>query len=240
MFSRLIGFIFQLVGLAIIAGLGWGLFHLISFLGWKLIPVLSAVYLVFKRLASLVWINSKYFKDHSSTIDRAINPSNYRWKRVPITDRLSLIIMKGIPDLRHFTDFRSQPLPFGISDNEKTPSYLKKSLFWNIVSFSFLAYWYFYGIEQVWEYVLLGWSLFLFIGTVISRRSKNSQSLRVAFERRYLVVWLSASELVEKVSLGLVKRSLYFSRRRVKFCLLVSLIGLIISLSKILLDQYLH
>jgi hypothetical protein len=217
--------------------LGWGIFHLIEIFGWNLVPVLLSVYLVFKRIATLTWLTSKYFKDSTSTLERIYNPEGFKWNKVPLTDRLSLVILVLVPDLKDYTDFKSYPYPHGIWERERPLSYIKKTAFWMLASLSFLTYWYLNGIQDIWEYLLLSWSLLVFVGAIVARKSKTNQKLRVFYEKRFIVIWMSLAELVEKASFGLVNRSYFFSKRRVKLCILIGFVGIIISVGKILLNS---
>lgn len=218
-----------LLGLAILAAILWALWKLVITFGDRAVPALLLLKVFFLRLKSIVFLDSRFCSDRTSTYDRLENPDKYSWGAETWDDRFKLSVVNRMPNIRNTSDFGKLPLPFGLREHDKIPAYIKKVLAWTILIVAFNVVWLMGYLGENWIWVIPLWSVSIFVGLWFMAWEKRFKKSFARYSRkRFKVINRSIMEILESLSLGVVSTSWLLTSTRKRFGGLLVVLGLVV------------
>lgn len=220
--------VFVILSLGALAVLGYYMVKLVLHLGERIIPLWIIVYTFDKRLRTMAFLDSRFFKDGSSTYDRIENPSNYYLRLQNWEDTFSKTLIEYIPHIRNTSDFGRYPLPYGLFERDKLPTYLKKTFVWNVLLFTFCGLWLSGKLGSILEWFILVWMISILVGWFYMAVEKRNPKIR--WKTRTRLKWINKDpvELCETLSWGVISRTYWLTKRRAKNCVYSVLGGLVL------------
>lgn len=191
-----------------------GAWHLVKFFGDKVFPIVIFTYMCSMRLKSMVFLDSRFCSDNTSTYDRIFNPHKYGFRYLTWEDNFRLFVIRNNPSLRDKSDFGMIPLPFRMSERESVSSYLSKTFLWSFLVTLFCVAMYFGWLQNPLAWLVHGWAISTFLGLEAMRLEKRVGRPVRFLRRRIRFINRNPMEIFQVFSLKLANRKYFISKFR--------------------------
>jgi len=224
-FKKVLQLVVTAAGLAPVILLAYWGYESYLIYGDKIFAVVILFAIFVRRIATLLFIHVRFCSDGTSTYERLEHPEMYNFEGLPVEDKLRLFIMDWIGELRLYTDFKEYyPLPYGMGEGTKSLYYLRYSFLWTLIVAVFCTVWMLGYLESYWDWIIKGWVVILLVSATSLRFAGRNLELLLRFGRRFWYIRMTTTEILNRITFGLIPSNKRITSRRLFWCYFVGIL----------------